>query len=130
MILDTSFLIDVIRDDTNARQKVEEIEDAGVRQVIPAMAVQELYIGVGATEALQRERNRVEAILNSRPIVPTTAEIARKAGLIDGQLRKNGKQIDVGDATIGATGLVLEEPVVTGNPDHFQRIPSLAVETY
>ena len=130
MILDTSFLIDVMNADDAALDKVDEIEADGLEQHVPAMTLQELFIGVGASDLPERERHKIEYVIESRPILPTTEEIARKAGRIDGMLRKQGDRIDVGDATIGATGVVLDEPVVTANPDHFERIPGLEVEHY
>jgi predicted nucleic acid-binding protein len=130
MILDTSFLIDVMNTDDAALGKVDEIEAGGIDQNVPAMTLQELYIGVGASDLPERERRKIEYVVESRPILPTTEEIARKAGRIDGRLRKRGERIDLGDATIGATGIVRDEPVITRNPEHFQRIPGLDVESY
>jgi predicted nucleic acid-binding protein len=130
MILDTSFLIDVMNADDAALRKVDEIEGDGLEQHVPAMTLQELFIGVGASDLPERERHKIEYVVESRPILPTTEEIARKAGRVDGTLRRQGNRIDVGDATIGATGVVRDEPVVTGNPDHFERIPGLEVERY
>lgn len=130
MILDTSFLIDVMDADHAALQKVDEIEGNGVEQNVPAMTLQELYIGVGASDLPERERRKIEHVVESRPILPTTETIARKAGRLDGQLRTRGERIDLGDATIGATGVVHDQPVVTGNPTHFERIPGLEVESY
>lgn len=111
-------------------RKVDEIEAGGIEKLIPAMTLQELYIGVGASELSDHERRKIEVVIESRPILPTTEEIAKKAGKIDGQLRKRGRPINVGDATIGATGSVREEPVLTGDPNHFERIPDLEVDTY
>lgn len=130
MILDTSFLIDVMNADEAALAKIDEIEGNGVEQNVPAMALQELYIGVGATELPDRERRQIERVVEPRPVLPTTEEIARKAGRIDGTLRRRGERIDAGDAAIGATGVVRDEPVLTGNVDHFERIPGLEVERY
>ena len=130
MILDTSFLIDIMNGKQAALSKVDEIESIGIAQVVPAMTLQELYIGVGASELPDEERRKIEAIIETRPIIPTSEEIARKAGKIDGQLRNVGQPINIGDASIGATGIVLDQPVVTGDIDHFERIPDLDVETY
>lgn len=130
MILDTSFLIDVMNADDATLGKVDEIEADGIEQYVPAMTLQELYIGVGASDLPERERRKIEYVVESRPILPTTEEIVRKAGRIDGQLRRQGERIGLGDATIGATGVVRDEPVVTGNPEHFGRIPGLDVESY
>lgn len=130
MILDTSFLIDVMNDDTAALETVDEIETAEAPQRIPAMTLQELYIGVGMSELPEQERREIERIIESRPVVPTSAAIARKAGRIDGKLRASGEPIDIGDATIGATAVVCDEPVVTGNSDHFERISGIEVVDY
>lgn len=130
MILDTSFLIDVMNGDRSALSKVDQIEADNAEQVVPAMTLQELYIGVGASEMPEHERRKIERVVESRPILATSEQIARKAGRIDGQLRKDGQPINVGDATIGATAVVREEPVLTGDPDHFERIPGLDVVTY
>jgi tRNA(fMet)-specific endonuclease VapC len=130
MILDTSFLIDVMNGDAAALETVDEIEAAEVPQRIPAMTLQELYIGVGMSELPEQERREIERIIEARPVVPTSAAIARKAGRIDGELRAAGEPIDIGDATIGATAVVCDEPVVTGNPDHFERISGIEVVGY
>jgi predicted nucleic acid-binding protein len=130
MILDTSFLVDVMNTDDAALGKIDEIEADGIEQNVPAITLQELYIGVGATDLPEKERRKIGYVVESRPILPTTEEITRKAGRVDGHLRKRGERIDLGDATIGATGVVRDEPVVTGNPEHFERIPGLDVESY
>ena len=130
MILDISFLIDLMNSDSAALNAADEIEASGVTQHIPAQAVYELYVGVGYTDTSREEQRQIEAVLSSRLIVETTARIARKAGRIDGQLRSEGNRVDSGDLIIGTVGLVLDEPVLTGNPEHFERIPELAVETY
>ena len=130
MILDTSFLIDVMNGNAAALETVDEIESDEVPQRIPAMTLQELYIGVGMSELPEQERREIERIIEARPVVPTSAAIARKAGRIDGELRAAGEPIDIGDATIGATAVVCDEPVVTGNPDHFERISGIEVVGY
>lgn len=130
MILDTSFLIDLMNSDPAALDVADEIEASGISQRIPAQAVYELYVGVGYTDTPREEQRKIEAVLSSRPIVETTVRVARKAGRIDGRLRSEGSRVDSGDLIIGAVGLLLDEPVITGNPEHFERIPDLAVENY
>ena len=73
------------------------------------------------------EVGKIQSVLNSRPIVPITDKIARRAGRIDGQLRREGDRVGQGDIKIAATALRHDEPVVTGNPKDFSRIPELIV---
>lgn len=54
----------------------------------------------------------------------------RKAGKISGELIARGEEIDREDCIIGATALLNDEPVVTRNSDHFERIDDLDVATY
>lgn len=71
----------------------------------------------GSIAAQERQR-----IVDSRPIVPTTEEIARQSGRIDGELRAAGRPVDIGDATIRITALVKAKPMLNRNVNHFERI--------
>lgn len=134
MIVDTSFILDVIDDVEPAVSKERELEAEGVPLVIPSMAVLELYIGVGKVARTQAERQHVEAVLESYPVVDITPSIARRAGRILGERMADagegeGPGIGKGDAAIAATALEREEPVLAGD-SHFERIPGLIHESY
>lgn len=55
MIVDTSFILDVIDDIDAAVSKEQELEAEGVSLVLPTMTVLELYIGVGKVANTQQE---------------------------------------------------------------------------
>ena len=131
MILDTSFLEDVASDDPAARSRAEELREEGIPERISAMTLFELYWGIGYVEKPQAEIDRLDAVLGTKEIYDITPPIARKAGRIAGQLAAAGRPLnDPGDEIIGATGVVHDEPVLTANVDHFDRIPNLVVESY
>ncbi|RXK50587.1 PIN domain-containing protein [Halorientalis pallida] len=132
MIVDTSFVLDVIDGLDAAVSKEKKLEAAGVPLVIPAMTVLELYIGVGKVASTQQERQQVEAILDSYPLVETTPSIARRAGRLLGERladAADGEEpgIGKGDATIAATAIERDEPVLAGDA-HFDTIPGVSVE--
>lgn len=129
MILDTSFLIDLMNNDPAAISLAGIIEEENRTQRIPAQVVYELYVGVGYTDTPAEEVEKIQAIIDSRPIVETTPEIAKIAGRIDGQLRRDGDRVSPNDVIIGATARHFDEPVVTGNPSDFERIPDVHVRT-
>lgn len=134
MIVDTSFVLDVIDDVDAAVSKERELEAHGVPLVLPAMTVLELYIGVGRVANTREERNAVESVLESYPIVETTPSIARRAGRLLGERLAtanagDGPGIGKGDATIAATALERDEPVLAGDT-HFGTIPGVAHESY
>jgi len=128
MIADTDFLIDLMKRDAGARQKLRELESGGIPVKIPAMAVLELYIGVGA-EMTDDEERKVRAVLQPHPFVPMTDEISRLAGRRIGEGDTSKLKKNKGDAAIGATGDVEGEPVLTRNVDDFEAL-GVDVETY
>lgn len=131
MILDTTFVEDIAREDPDALAKADELARNGIPERLSVMTVYELYWGVGYVDAPQREKDRIDAVLGTKEQYEVTPEIARKAGRFAGALSSEGRSIDdPGDELIGATGVVHDEPVLTNNTDHFERIPGLEVETY
>jgi predicted nucleic acid-binding protein len=132
MIVDTSFVLDVVDDVEPAVAKERELEAESVPLVIPSMTVLELYIGVGKVANTRQERQTVKAVLDSYPLVDTTPSISRRAGRLLGERMADaddGPGIGKGDAVIAATALERDEPVLTGD-SHFGTIPGVAVETY
>jgi len=134
VIVDTSFILDVIDDIEAAVSKERELEAEGVPLVIPAMTVLELYIGVGKVANTQEERRKVEAVLDSYPLVDMTPRISRRAGRVLGERLANadgdeGPGIGKGDVAVAATALERDEPVLAGD-SHFGTIPGVTVETY
>ncbi|RAW45799.1 type II toxin-antitoxin system VapC family toxin [Halorubrum sp. 48-1-W] len=130
MILDSSFLIDLMKGDDAAIEAAREIEDANVPQKVPTQVVYELYVGVGYSENASREVEKIRSVLRSRPVIDLTEDVAKHAGRIDGQLRDEGSRIGQGDVRIAATAIRHDEPVITGNPTDFDRIPDVEVREY
>lgn len=134
MIVDTSFVLDVIDDVEAAVSKEQELEAESVPLVIPSMTVLELYIGVGKVVNTREERQQVEAVLDSYPLVDMTPSISRRAGRLLGERMADadegeGPGIGKGDAAIAAAALERDEPVLAGD-SHFGSIPGVTLETY
>lgn len=134
MIVDTSFILDIIDDVAAAVEKERTLDAENVPLVIPTMTVLELYIGVGKVAETREERRRVEAVLDSYPIAELTPTISRRAGRLLGQRMADadpgdGPGIGKGDAVIAATALERDEPVLAGDR-HFETISDVALETY
>jgi predicted nucleic acid-binding protein len=98
------------------------------------MTVLELYIGVGKVANTQEERRKVDAVLDSFPLVDMTPSISRRAGRMLGEriaatADDEGPGLGKGDAAIAATALERDEPVLAAD-SHFGNIPGVTVETY
>jgi predicted nucleic acid-binding protein len=71
-----------------------------------------------------------DEILSRVTILDFGLSEALRAGDVLAHLTRRGELIGVEDLLIGATALVREYTVVTGNVRHFGRIPNLRVENW
>lgn len=124
MIVDTSYVLDLLDGVEAAFDKGMELHERDVVWKFPSMTVAEVMTGYGATEDDEIARE-VENVLLGHPVIEADERIARKAGWIMGQTG-----LDHGDAFIGATAAVLDEPVLTRNVDDFEQIDGTRIETY
>jgi len=126
--LDTSLIVDAIRGDLAAREKVVDLVRQGAAGVTP-VTLGFLYIGayrMGRAGAVQEVRD-LERKLRFLPFRPRAA---RWFGQIMAHLRRSGRETGTEDAMIAAIALDLGMRVVTRDVRHFSRVPGLRVETY
>ncbi|MCH7661596.1 MAG: type II toxin-antitoxin system VapC family toxin [Euryarchaeota archaeon] len=129
MILDTTFLIHLLHGNHATEEPIAEIDAAGTPYVT-AITVMELWEGIHLSSATSEERARTEALLSEMHELPFDRACGMKAGEIAATLRSRGEPLDDPDVMIGAVGLVHDEPVLTRNVEHFERIDGLTVESY
>lgn len=132
MILDTSFLIALADGETAAVELAREHESAGIPQRIPSVVLSELYVSVGAGDEPTRNVRKYEQLLANLPVVDTDSNIARRAGVLQGQhlISDTKPTLGTADATVAATGLVYNEPVVTGDTEDFGSVEGLQVSSW
>lgn len=131
-IVDTTFIIDLLRGDAGAVRKAEEIDEMG-GAATTAINIFEIAYGIYRSRHLDYDRrlSEVERLLSRMDIFPLDAKTAILAGKTLGPLSREGRTIDVLDGMIGAIALANGcDTIVTRNVDHFKRIPNLSIETY
>lgn len=129
MILDTSFLIDVLRGEDAVEDVLQTVDARGTAR-ISAITVMELWEGIHLTEASADERAAVEDLLDGIPEVPFDRQCAKEAGRINASLETAGHPIEAPDVMLAATARVHDHPIVTANVDHFERIDDVEILTY
>lgn len=131
MIIDSSYLFDLMAEDPDAFAKGTEIATRAEVQWLPTPVVAETYYGVATARSdttAQEVRNR----LLGYPRIEVTDEIARTAGeLLAAADDRAGGDVGVGsnDAYIAAMADVLDDAVLTDNVDDFEAL-GVTVETY
>ena len=131
MILDTSYVIALAEGDSDAVALASEHEAAGLPQRLPSTVLSELYVAVGAGDDPTATVRKYEELVGNLPVVDVDDNIARRAGVLQGHhLASDTKPtLGIADATVAATGLVYNEPVITDDGD-FSSVDGLQVVTW
>lgn len=131
MILDSSFVLDLIAEDRDAFEKGVEITERGELQWLPVPVIAETFYGV-ATERSDTTENAVRNQLLGYPRIDLTEETARLAGqlLAEADDASGGDSgVAWNDAHIAATAELLDQPVLTDDVSDFEKL-GVEVETY
>jgi hypothetical protein len=133
MILDSAFLIDLLRESPDAFQKGVELAEQGIPQRVPTPVLYELQYGAEMAGDPDEQR----AVRNLHRLYPTvrlTNELATEAAKLIADADKDAggaglSGIDDIDPLVAAVADSVDEPVLTDNPDHFGRL-GVEVETW
>ena len=133
MFLDTSFCIDVMRERKRDKKgpatgKLESLGDTPL--YISLFVACELQAGARMSDNPQEELRKVELFCEIVEMVLPDRSFAVAYGEAEAFLRRSGNPIATMDLLIGLTAKQYGLPLLTGDEDHFRRIPGLVVETY
>jgi predicted nucleic acid-binding protein len=129
VLLDSTFLHDLIRGDDDAVAKLDELERAGVSVAISVLTVYE--VGVGLRGESTMAGNRFWMAVDDSETIPLGVREAREAIGIQHELLDRGERIGAVDVLIAATAArTADRCVLTRNVDEFERVGGISVETY
>ncbi|MEF8820616.1 MAG: PIN domain-containing protein [Haloferacaceae archaeon] len=131
MIVDSSYLFDLMAGDAAAFSKGTELVERGEMQWLPTPVIAETYYGV-ATARSDTTEKEVRNRLLGFPRIEVDGEIARVAGELLAVADDNvGGDAGIGpnDAYIAAMADILDDAVLTDNVDDFEAL-GVRVETY
>lgn len=130
MILDTTFIIDVLRGSERVLEWEEKFDKGKEEPLVSAITIMELWEGALRSEKTKEELGKMEELLKGLSSINFDSEDGKTSGELRASLAEGGTPIDVEDVMIGATALNSNQKVLTRNPEHFERIEGLSVETY
>jgi predicted nucleic acid-binding protein len=131
MIIDSSYLFDLMAEDPDAFAKGVELVEQGEMQWLPTPVVAEAYYGV-ATVRSDTTEQEVRNRLLGYPRIDVDDEIGRRAGILLAEADDNaGGNAGVGpnDGYIAAMADLLDDAVLTDNVTHFEAL-GVSVESY
>jgi len=129
MILDTSFIIDLMDNNEQAIAKLNELLARNEPQLVASPSIFELWSGITQSNKPDKEKTKVLAVLACQAILSLDQHSAEMAGEIDGRLVKEGQIIDPEDCMIAGIAKIKNQSILT-NDKHFDRINDVKTERY
>ena len=128
LILDTDFLIKILRNDKTAKDYLEKILSETNDFFITHVTLWELYQGVYNSSKVGSNFKATEELIEYLDVLPFTQAVAKKFGFLITDLNKKGTPIGVMDTLIASTALVYNLPLVTKNRSHFDKTGIMIME--
>ena len=130
MIVDTTFLIDILRRDRVAIARLRALENQGETLWVPTPAIYELWDGVERGDRPDEEAKKIDALLRNYTVIAFDAAAAAAAGRLAGELARRGTVLKNIDVMIGGIALETGNPVLTRNAKDFEKIPGIEIVAY
>lgn len=129
MLLDSTFLHDLLREDDDAVATLEELIENGTPVALSTLTVFEVGIGLRGDAAVLRDR--FHSVVDEMTVCSLGREQADRALSIQHRLYDRGEPIGAVDVLLAGTAATLDDPrVLTRNVDEFARIESIEVVEY
>lgn len=130
MIVDTDFVIDLLRNDASATQKLQKFSEQGESFFMTVLTVFELFNGVSRSSRPEQEREKVKTALKNQAIIGFDEKSAETAGEICGLLAHQGTPVGAIDCMIAGIAIHAHKTVLTRNVRDFGKIRGLTIESY
>jgi predicted nucleic acid-binding protein len=115
MLLDASFLIDLMEGRPGAVALAAAIDAEGERLRLPAPVLFELWVGAARAGGRANDRQQLELLETAYEAVEFDAADARSAGTLQATRRRSGRALGTVDAQLAGMALARSESLVTGD---------------
>ena len=127
--LDTSFLVDLIRQKPAALQKIDLLIEAGVPLATTAVNILEIYRGAFLSASREQNIREVRALQHALIDLAIDDETYEVFGALSAEQRRGGNPIGEFDELIASITLCNDGIIITRDQD-FLQVPGLTVDTY
>jgi predicted nucleic acid-binding protein len=130
VLLDATFLIDLMRGRERAVDLLERLENEGEALGLSAVTLFEFFRGLETVDLPASEKRRIAEVVMGRAVHPLDGTAAERAGRLDASLWSAGEPIDPEDACVAGTALSRDQELVTRKGREFGRVEGLRLRTY
>lgn len=128
-VVDTSFLVDLMRRKSPAIDLYTSYEVQGITLSTTIISTLELYKGAHLSVQTEINLKKVKAILSLFDVLPLNESICEVFGAFSALLQKKGKPIGNFDEVIASIALCHDGILIT-HDNHFSHLPALEVINY
>jgi tRNA(fMet)-specific endonuclease VapC len=128
--VDTSFIIALIRRDSQAESKLEQLTREAERIFTTPICACELFAGAYKSTKKDLEIRKVREILSRMELLEFSIQACERFGRIREQMHTGGATIGDLDIMIASIALTNSQPILTRDTRHFEKVPGLDVETW
>jgi len=128
-ILDTDFLIALLRGDKNTKNLMEKLGSEG-NYATTVVNVFEVLIGAYRARTDPSARDKIQNFVRSIDMLGLDGEVADQAAKIQATLMDKGELLEARDVLVAAIASKYNATIVTKNIKHFSRIEQLVVEEW
>jgi predicted nucleic acid-binding protein len=129
MILDTTYIIDLLDGQPDAVKKSEILDTQNEALFTTAISVFELWQGVSDIKD-KKKLEKIHDLLDNLGLFSLDKESAKIGGKIHSELYAKGLPIQPEDSMIAGICIKHGQKIMTKNVKHFSRITTLEIETY
>jgi predicted nucleic acid-binding protein len=130
VILDTTVIIDLMRENRAAVLRLKNLQDRGEILIIPTPAIFEIWEGGERADRPEQETRKIQRVLRGLQVRAFDEEAAIRAGRLAGLAGRRGHATDPVDVMIAGMALQSNEPVLTRNGKDFRAFDGLEVVDY
>lgn len=129
IILDTAFIVDLLRGREKAHEKLTSLEESGESVCTTSINVLELYRGVFLSKGVDENLRVLRAMLDQFLVLDLNEDVYEIFGALSAWLRSSGRPVGDLDEAIAAIALAYGACVVSRD-QHFLQLPGLKVVDY
>jgi tRNA(fMet)-specific endonuclease VapC len=128
--LDTSFIVALLRRDKGAEEKLGEYVSGNIGLSTTPITACELFKGAYGSKRGEVEVEKVRKLLGYLEILEFSLSACERYGKLVNEEPLRSSPIGDLDAVIASIALTQNEPLVTSNKRHFEKVPGLIVDTW
>lgn len=130
VLLDTDILIQFLRNDEDAKEKISRLLESYQLLSTSSINVAELYFGAYLSENKEENINSVNKLLSKLVIYPFDIIDGKIYGEIRASLKRKGELINELDIFIASIAIEKDITLITRNIKHYEKVHKVQVETW